>query len=313
MQPRSQKPYQKLQGLDALFGENESANATKTTAPLSLIHLNSRQPRRYFDPQKMQQLVESIKQRGILENLLVRPVPETNPPQYELVAGERRYRAAQEIGLTQVPITILELTNQEALEIALIENLQREDLNPIEETEGILRLLASHLGTTSEEVITLLNRKAYLDRRTDGSDEITDNVIRNQWPMVEQVFSLIGKLSSESFRVNRLPLLNLPTDILKALRQGQIAYTKAKAISRLKDEAKRKELLEEAIAEELSLSQIQERIKLTSTQIEMPRTLKSRLSEMTHRYTKSKAWDDPKKQKRLEKLLAQMEKLLAEE
>ena len=90
----------------------------------------------------MQALVQSVKTDGILQPLLVRPLGEEK---YELVAGERRYRAAKEVGLTEVPVIIGDLTQQQALRVALVENLQREDLNPVEETEGILQLLSHHL------------------------------------------------------------------------------------------------------------------------------------------------------------------------
>ena len=120
------------------------------------IVLPASQPRRYFDPQKLQQLTESVRQHGILEPLLVRPAPEAG--KYELVAGERRYRAAREVGLTSVPVTIRELTDEAALQLALVENLQREDLNPVEEAEGILQLLGIRLKMSASEVPSLLYR-----------------------------------------------------------------------------------------------------------------------------------------------------------
>ncbi|WP_245940007.1 ParB/RepB/Spo0J family partition protein [Stenomitos frigidus] len=103
---------------------------------------SGQQPRRYFDPEKLNQLAESIKQHGILEPLLV---CFTAHGKYEIVAGERRYRAATMLGFTEVPVVIRDFSDQEALQVALIENLQREDLNPIEETEGILELVALRL------------------------------------------------------------------------------------------------------------------------------------------------------------------------
>ena len=121
----------------ALFAESES-ESVPSTLPLDKITLPQTQPRRYFDPQAMQSLVESIKSEGILQPLLVRPVGK----KYEVVAGERRYRAALEAGLTEVPATIREMTDGQAVQYALVENLQREDLNPVEEAEGILSLLS---------------------------------------------------------------------------------------------------------------------------------------------------------------------------
>ena len=129
-----------MRGIDAFL----SARQEKPTEVVAIerIHLPLNQPRHYFDPEKLQQLTSSVKEHGIIEPLLVRPLQDG---EYELVAGERRYRAAQEIGLERVPIVVRELTDSKALQLALEENLQREDLNPVEETEGILNLLGLRL------------------------------------------------------------------------------------------------------------------------------------------------------------------------
>jgi ParB family chromosome partitioning protein len=130
----------------------EAVNSAAEFVSIESIHLPGQQPRRYFDPEKLQSLVRSISEQGILEPLLVRPLANK---QYELVAGERRYRAAQIVSLTEVPVVIRQLSETEALQLALIENLQREDLNPVEETEGILQLLALKLESKQQEVISL--------------------------------------------------------------------------------------------------------------------------------------------------------------
>lgn len=100
-------------------------------------------------------MVASVRQYGVLEPLLVRPL---HDGEFELVAGERRLRAAKEAGLTEVPVISRELDNKEALQVSLIENLQREDLNPVEETEPILNLLAIELDVTADEVVSILNQ-----------------------------------------------------------------------------------------------------------------------------------------------------------
>jgi ParB family transcriptional regulator, chromosome partitioning protein len=102
--------------------------------PLDRIVSAQYQPRQYFDEDTMQRLTASVTEHGILQPLLVRPVGD----KYELVAGERRYKAATEAGLTEVPALVRKLANEEAMQYALVENLQREDLNSIEEVEGIL-------------------------------------------------------------------------------------------------------------------------------------------------------------------------------
>jgi ParB family transcriptional regulator, chromosome partitioning protein len=271
------------------------------------IILTSNQPRRYFDPQKLQQLKESISTHGILEPLLVRPGEKSD--QYELVAGERRYRAAKEAGLTLVPVTVRKLTDDEAVQLALVENLQREDLNPVESTEGILQLLSLKLKIDVAEVTSLLYRM-----RNEVIGNTNQNVlISSEALKIQAIFDELAIIAWESFVTTRLTLLNLPNEILEALRMGRIAYTKAQAIARLKDEAKRKELLEEAITQNLSLAQIRERLKVARPPKEEPRTLKQKMQDITQRFQKAKAWDDPKKQKKLEKLLMQMEIILAKD
>ena len=291
----------------ALFKDEDepSVQASPQTLPLAQIKLSPTQPRRYFDPDKLEQLTQSVKEHGILEPLLVRSLPDKK---YELVAGERRYRAATAAGLKEVPVVIKELTDFDALQLALIENLQREDLNPVEETEGILQLLAMMLDSEREGVISLLNQLANAKRG------FTDNVVRNEeQQLIEDVFASVGRLSVESFRTHRLPLLNLPVDILSALRSGQIEYTKAKAIARVKDEDTRTQLLSEAIANSLSLSQIRSLVKAEQAPKQQSE-LKTRF-DTTYKQAKKakKLWSDAKKRKRLESLLAKLEKLIAEE
>ncbi len=253
---KGNQPYQ-IKGVDALFGEDAVIEAVAELVLISQICLPHKQPRRYFDHQAMEELVESVRQYGILQPLLVRPKGNNK---YELVAGERRYRAAVSVGLAEVPVVIRELADEEALQLAILENLQREDLNPIEETEGLLQLLALKINGTPEAVITLLNQAAHPERNT------VDNVIHSEeWRLVTEVFAAVGKFSPESFRTNRLPLLNLPNEVLDALRQGTIAYTKARAIARVKNESQRQVLLESAIKENLSLAQIKERITNITT------------------------------------------------
>lgn len=304
------QPYQ-IKGVDALFGEPPVAEAAAEIVSLDQICLPQQQPRRYFDPTAMQELVESIKQHGILQPMLVRPLLDKK---YELVAGERRYRAAVSAGLEEVPVVVRELKDNDALQLALLENLQRENLNPIEETEGILQLIALKLNKTCESAIALLNQAAHPERTP------VDNVIHSlEWQLVQEVFNTVGKFTPESFRTNRLPLLNLPEEILNALRQGRIAYTKARAIAKVNDLAQRQALLESAIASDLSLTQIKERIaqitgdSASKSDRSQPSSLKSRMDTAYRLAKRSKVWDNPKKQKQIEKLLAQLEQLFSQD
>ncbi len=133
-------------GLNALLGEDgadyaslDRIRSTKTV-PIEFIEPSPRQPRRNFDPADMEALAISIKDKGVLQPILVRRHA-NDPARYELVAGERRWRAAQAAQLHEIPVIIKDLSDQEALEIALVENIQRRDLGPLEEAEGYQRLM----------------------------------------------------------------------------------------------------------------------------------------------------------------------------
>jgi ParB family chromosome partitioning protein len=285
----------------ALFKDDDEL--TSSTVQLDKIVLPATQPRRYFDPQAMQSLVESVKQNGILQPLLVRPAGD----KYELVAGERRYRAAQTAALTSVPVTVREMSDEQAVQYALTENLQREDLNPVEATEGTLQLLALRLGCETAQVPSILYR---MDNEAKG--KITRNVSGNsEAEIVEKVFAELGKISWQSFVRTRLPLLKLPEEILLALRAGQIEYTKAKKIAKLISEEERIELLEAAISQDLSLSEIQQQVKAKQI-VAAPPPLQSRLEATYKQAKQSRVWDNPRKQKKLESLLKELEALMAD-
>ncbi|MGB3760494.1 MAG: ParB/RepB/Spo0J family partition protein, partial [Rivularia sp. (in: cyanobacteria)] len=152
---RRDRPYQQMKSLDILFGDSQTEAEVEAAAKIisiEVICLPDEQPRRYFDPQAMLELVESVRQHGVLQPLLVRP---RSDEKYELVAGERRYRAAKEVQLAEIPVVIRELNDEEAMQLSLIENLCREDLNPVEETEGILQLLALRLSTDVANITSL--------------------------------------------------------------------------------------------------------------------------------------------------------------
>ncbi len=283
--------------------EDASALASKLV-PLSQIVIPATQPRHYFDPKAMQSLVESIGSEGILQPLLVRPVGD----KYELVAGERRYRAAKECSLSEVPVTIREMSETQVIQYALTENLQREDLNPVEETEGILDLLALRLSTDRVGVVSLLNKLSKTQRR-----RAADNDVRpEEKHLLAEVFASVGKMSPESFRTHRLPLLNLPSDILDALRSGSIEYTKAREIAKVESESDRRELLSTAIEYNLSVNQIREKVKALQP-LSAGMELQKLLETTYKRLKKFKVWSNPDKQEKLKSLLAELEALIGED
>lgn len=273
--------------------------------PIESITRSNYQPRRYFCPTALQHLIASIKANGILQPLLVRPIADG---QYELVAGERRYLAAQRAGLTNVPVVVQKMSDIEAREMALVENLQRENLSPLDETEGLLQLLALKLDTDKDGVISMLNQIANKKRG------ITDNVVREkQQQIINDVFNTVGKMCAESFRTHRLPLLKLPDELLEALRKGQIEYTKAKAIAKITDVDRISEVLEIATRENWSLKQIKTYINSLVPQkssTPLVERWEKTYKQVTSSLKSQEIWKDHETRERLEELLTELDNFL---
>ncbi|MCL6569879.1 MAG: ParB/RepB/Spo0J family partition protein, partial [Meiothermus silvanus] len=209
------------------------------------------QPRRRFEG--LEALAESIREQGVLQPLLVRPLGDGR---YALVAGERRYRAARMAGLSEVPVRVVELSEKEARLLALVENLQREDLNPYEETLGVLALLEEELAKSREEVLALLHRMW-----NESRGKITRNVTGSSEALrVEEIFRALGRMTWESFVRNRLPLLRLPEDLQAALEEGTLPYTAALELKKVGDQKTRTRLLREVQAG-LSLRDLKARVR----------------------------------------------------
>ena len=181
-------------GLDSLFRNAGEAISGKEYArlPVASLKANSNQPRNSYNEETLDELAESIKAQGIIQPILVRPLRDAVPQQYEIVAGERRWRAAQKAGLTDVPVLIRELTDNDVLAVALIENLQREDLNAVDEAQAIDKLRQA-LQISQEEVARRLGK-------------------------------------SRSAIANALRLLQLPEAMLRSLEQGAITAGHARAL-----------------------------------------------------------------------------------
>lgn len=204
-------------GLGAIFIENETENGESTvTLNISELEPNRNQPRREFDEEALNSLADSIKQHGLIQPILVRPILGGG---YMIVAGERRYRACQIAGVTEIPVVIRELTDKETMEIALIENLQRENLNPIEEAKGY-RSLMDDYGLTQE-----------------------------------QVSEVIGK--SRPAVANSLRLLNLPGEVTVMLEQGKLSSGHARALLSFDNEAEMIRVANEIALSDMSVRQIE--------------------------------------------------------
>ena len=185
-------------GFDSLFAENAADTESGIEVRLSEIEPNRDQPRKEFDQTALEELSESIKRHGLIQPLLVRPNLNGG---YQLVAGERRWRACRMAGLEEVPVVIKELTDRETMEIAMIENLQREDLNPIEEAAGY-KYLMDNYSLTQQEI-------------ADGCSK------------------------SRSAVANAIRLLSLPENVIELIKNGTLTSGHGRAILAIEDEQMR--------------------------------------------------------------------------
>ena len=204
-------------GLGALLGDIQDEPAEKSPYRLLPIHKvepNPGQPRRDFDEEELQNLADSIKEHGVVQPLTVR---ETANGYYQIIAGERRWRAARLAGLWEVPAVIMEADDRKTMELALIENLQRQDLNPVEEAMGYQTLMEEY-GMTQEETA-----------------------------------QRVGK--SRPTVANALRLMNLAPDVLEMVRVGKLSAGHARAVLSIKDEKKQQEAAQKIVALGLSVRQ----------------------------------------------------------
>lgn len=212
-------------GLGALMLENNTDSMVSTdTLAVNDIIPNKEQPRKTFDEAALQELADSIKQHGVLQPLLVRPLTTGG---YQLVAGERRWRASRLAELKEVPVIIKELSDTEAMEIAIIENLQREDLNPIEEAEG-LQALIDKCGFTQEEVATS-----------------------------------VGK--SRPAITNALRLLRLPEEVRQMTKDGDISAGHARALLAFDNEPMMLECAKQIVEKKLTVRDVEKMAKRPKT------------------------------------------------
>lgn len=209
-------------GMDALFLDNSATSNETGSTMLNIneVEPNRDQPRKNFNENALEELAKSIEQNGIIQPILVRPMADGS---YQLIAGERRWRAARMAGLTEVPVTIREMSDEEASIFALIENLQREDLNPVEEAEGLKSLIESY-GFTQEE----------------AADKV-------------------GK--SRTAVTNTLRLLKLPSPVRNLLSDGKITAGHARALLGLDDENEMLKIAETVVSQDLSVRQVEKMVK----------------------------------------------------
>lgn len=229
---------------DELFAENGSFGSEgATTVHISEIEPNKNQPRKSFDEETLRQLADSIRENGIIQPIIVRSMSNGS---YQIIAGERRWRAAQIAGLSDVPVLIRDdLSEEQIMQFAMIENLQRENLNPIEEALGYRELIDRHKMTQ------------------------------------EKLARAIGKARSSI--ANSLGLLSMPEEVQELLKNGELSAGHCKALKKVKDEDLMIELAQRAAEGELSVRQVETIAKREQSRIEekKSRKVKPRLSYYT--------------------------------
>lgn len=215
-------------GLSALIPQAPSTQTNTTprnagaesVVPISLIDPNPAQPRTSIRPEALEQLTRSIQESGVVQPILVRPVANGR---YQIIAGERRFRAAERLGLSTIPAVIRTVADDRVLEFALVENIQREELTPIEEAQA-LRRLQDELGLTQE--------------------------------------ALAGKVGKDRATVaNTLRLLRLPAEVREELQRGTLSAGHARALLAIEDAAAIRDLAEQAIKQGLSVRQVEARVQ----------------------------------------------------
>jgi len=216
-------------GISALIPEKniEEKGQTKNIK-LSLIRPNPFQPREYFDNQSIEELAQSIKEKGVIQPVLVRQKGDY----YELIAGERRFRAAQLLQLEEIPVIIRDAKDQDALELSLIENIQRQDLNPIEEARAY-QYLIEKFGLSQD-----------------------------------RLSEIIGKARVSI--ANILRLLKLPQEIQEEIKKGRISFAHGRTLLEVSDENQQRRLTQEIISKNLSIRELENLIKGRRRRISIP-------------------------------------------
>ena len=199
-------------GLGALFGEDNVQGEDVSTLPLAKIEPRTEQPREFFDEEALQSLADSIARYGLIQPITVRPLPSGY---YQIIAGARRWRAARLAGLTEVPVRIMEADDRTTAELALVENLQREDLNPIEEAKGY-QLLIEEYGFTQEEAA-----------------------------------KSVGK--SRPAVANALRLLNLAPEVMRLVETGELSAGHARALVSVSEPGLQLQAAKEILSKALSV------------------------------------------------------------
>ena len=301
-----------VSGFDTLFSDIELASSNEAAAiwiPFNQIRIR-KQPRRYFDLEKIEDLTRSFQEHGFKGTINVRPLADGT---YELVAGERRYRAAQRAGLQKVACLVHEYTEKEALKFSLVENLLRENLSKLEETEGILNFMELELGLERDPLVKLIQSEGHHRKKSGGNVSPTPELGK-----IEQILNHFG-IQLETFRTKNLRVLNLPEDVKQAHLEGKVSSSLALEIGKLVNDEDRTTLLEDAIDQDLSAREVKQRVKTLrdssqSSESQAGDTLKNELTQSFNKLKQRETWKklNAKQRKKLERVKTLLNEILAE-
>lgn len=289
---------------DDMLGQVEEASSPPQSGevPLDSITPRTDQFRRIFDQDKIEALAASISELGLLEPIVIRE----KEGGFEIVAGERRYRALRQLGWERAPVHVVSFTDAQAELAGAVENLNREDLGPLEEVDAVLSVLRHALDLPQEEVVALVTRVRGLE--LENKDLTEDDV-----SLVVSLFKRLGYTSLNSFYANRLSLLRYPDDLLHAMRVKGLAYTKARVLARVKDDGLRRSLIDTTLRDDLSVEEVEQRVREQTEPARPTPGLYEDFGRVKRLITKRKVQQlDAAKQKRLRQLVKEIEKLVAD-
>lgn len=287
-----------------------SADSTTDLLSLEKIEMWLEQPRNHIDPQEIELLAESLNNFEQLAPIIVRPIEGSD--KYRIVAGEKRYRAAVLAKKEQIEVKIRALSDEEAYEIALVENRLRGGLNPIDDTIGTLTLLEKKTFLERKEIVNYLHK-------IGNNKEVPSDFLET----AKEVFARVSDISIKTFAKKRLRLLNLPVYIFDAIREGKISYPNAVMFAKIKNEIVAQQLLEQATVEKWNREKITEEINKVQggqknlgnkyasfSEEELSNIFRETYKKLSKVSRSQKILQDKKKRKQLEKIIEAMEKIL---
>lgn len=298
--------------------EDAIANSTSVhDIQLELIDRWEQQPRKFFDQGALESLADTFKRKGFKGVILVRPHPEREK-RYQIVWGERRFRAAQIAALPSVQCCVEQLDDDEALDLAMGENLLREDLSKLEETIGLLAVLQSKTGLEESAIIRMVN--SHTRYWKNGSYTGTNDEAAEKLPVIVELLKRYN-VALSTFKSKHLQVLGLPEDVKKAHLEGGLDYSKAIEIGKIGDEFERADMLELVAEGKLtSLKDVSEAVKdLTEEPKRAPtqEDWQGRFKFAVTKFKSQKTWEylmqDAERKDRIQSLVQELEELLEDE